>query len=113
MFPAQSEPRADALTRGLSSIAFEQQLLEGFGVHDRRIADRVHAGGNRTVDLSERDLVAHRDGGLETRAASALQVESGGLRGEARAEHGFTRQVPLARMLHHRAGPHLVDPVTA
>ena len=108
---AQSEPRADALARALSAVALEQELLEGLGVDDGRIADRVDAGGDRTVDLSKRDFVSQHDRGFEARAAGPLQVEPGGFRGETRAEHGFAGQVPLARMLHDGARRHVVDPL--
>ena len=106
--PSHGPMRSPAL---LSAVALEQELLEGLGVDDGRIADRVDAGGDRTVDLSERDFVSQHDRGFEARAAGPLQVEPGGFRGETRAEHGFARQVPLARMLHDGARRHVVDPL--
>ena len=109
----QSEPGADTLAGGLSPVALEQELLEGLGIHDRRIAHRVDAGGDGAVDLPERDLVAQRDRGLQARAASPLQVQPRGFGGEAGTEHGFAREVPLAGVLHDGAGRHLVDAQTA
>jgi hypothetical protein len=55
------------------------------------------------VDLAERDLVGDDDRRLEARAAGALHVEARRIRSEAGVEQRFARQVPLARMLHHRA----------
>ena len=106
---AQAEPGAEPLARGLAAIALEQQLLETLGKDHRRIADRVDPAGDGAVDLSERDLVAEENRGLEARAAGALQVEARRFRGEPAAEHRFARQIPLAGVLHDRAGRDLVQ----
>ena len=42
-------------------------------------------------------------------AAGALQVETRRFRGEPRAQHRFAREIPLTRVLHHRAGRDIVE----
>jgi hypothetical protein len=54
-------------------------------------------------------LLPSRIGRFQTGAAGALQVESRCLRGETRSEYRLARQVPLARVLHHRAGGDIVE----
>ena len=103
------EPRREAATRALAAIALEQELLKTAWKDHGRIADRIHARGDGVVDLAQRDFVTHEDGRLETGAAGALQVEARRFRGEPGAQHRFAREVPLARMLHHRAGRHVVE----
>ena len=108
-FQAQSEPGTQAFAERLAAVALQQQLLEALRVDHGRIAHGIDARGNGAVDLAERDLVAEQNRRFQAGAAGALQIESRRLRGEARAEHRLARQVPLARMLHHRAGGDVVQ----
>ena len=108
MLQAQSEPRRETSGCGFAAITLEQELLKRPRIDHGRIADGVHARGDGAVDLPERDLVAENDRGLEAGAAGALQIEPGRFRRQPAAEHGLARQIPLARMLHDRAGGNLV-----
>ena len=57
-------------------------MLKALREDHGRIADRVHTGCNRTVDLSECYFVAEQNSGFQTRSAGALQIEARRFRGE-------------------------------
>src|SRR3990172_1684213 len=110
---SEVKPGLDALTEAARAETPEHQLLVAARKHGRRVADGIHAARDAGIDLSERDLVADQDRSLETRAAGTLQVESRSLRRKSRAEHRFTREIPLARMLGRRAGDDVAEPLAA
>ena len=63
------------------------------------------------VDLAERDLVGDLDRRLQPGAAGLLDVVGGRLGCEPRAEHALAGQVEVARVLEHRAGHDLAEPL--
>ena len=89
----------------------QQDLLVLAAEDDRRVARGIDAARDAGIDLAERDLVRDGDRGLEARAAGALHVESRRLGREPGIEQRLARQVPLARMLHDRAGDDVAEPL--
>ena len=106
---AQAEERLDPFERRAAPVRAQQQLLVRARIHDRRIADGVHAGCDAGIDLAECDLVADRDRRLQARAAGTLHVEAGRLRIEARRQNALAHQVEILRMLQHGACDHVAE----
>ena len=100
---------SDLLLRVLHAIDVHQDLTEVFVQLDRRVGRGVGAAGDRAVDLAERDLVRHQDGGLKPGAAGLADVERRRLGSKLRAQHDFTRQVQLTRELQHCAAGEVAD----
>ena len=78
---------------------------------DRRVGRGVHAARDPRVDLPQRDLVGDRDHGLQPGPARLLDVVGRRLGREPGAEHGLAREIAVARVLQHRAGDDLAQPL--
>jgi hypothetical protein len=57
MLRAQRQPGREPLAESAAAIAREQELLVRPGIHDRRIAHRVHPAGKPGIDLAKCNLV--------------------------------------------------------
>jgi hypothetical protein len=108
----QAQPGLDAFAETAAAIARQQQVTEFGGKHHGWIADGVDTAGNARIDLAQRDLVADQDGGLEAGAAGPLDVEARSLGIEPRRQHAFAHQVEVLRVLQHRAGNDIAQPLS-
>ncbi len=107
----QRSPRREPLAQRTPTRTAQQDPTQVFVDADRRVARGIDARCNRAVDLSGRNLQAEQDRGFEAGATRALQVESRGMRIERSTQHGFARQVEIARALEHRPGAHVAQPL--
>ena len=109
MLWAHLRERLEPVRVGLRPVDLEQDLPEVLADRDRCVGGGVDASGDCAPHLSECDLVAHEDRGLEARPAGLLDIVRRGLGGELRAEHALARQVEVATVLEHGSGGHLVE----
>ena len=98
------EPRRIRAPPGPAARAVERDAVQGSPVADRHVAGRVDAAGDAGLDFAQGDPLTDLDRSRETGAAGALDVVGGRVRVQTGAERGFARQIPVARMLDHRAG---------
>src|SRR6478735_3755452 len=97
----------------LGGVDLHQLAAQLVADRDRRVGGGVGAAGDARVDDPERDLVGHLDRRLQAGAAGLLDVGGGGLGGEPGAEHALAGEVEVARVLEHRAGHDLAEPLAA
>ena len=100
---------AQPALEGLGAVGLEQDLAELLVDRDRRVGGGVGAAGDADLDLAQRDLVGHLDGGLDAGVAGLLDVVGGRLGAEPGAEHRLAGQVEVAAVLEHGAGDHLAE----
>ncbi len=108
---ADLRERLDPVGGRARGVRLEQDLAQVVVERDRGVRGGVGAAGDGRVGLAESDLVGDQDRRLEAGAARLAHVERGGLRRELRAEDGLAGQVDVARVLEHRAGRDLAEPL--
>ena len=108
---ARAHPREEreTLLERPGSVEVEQQATQVLVDLDRGVGGRVEASGDSDLGLAHRDLVGERDRGLQTGAASLLDVV--GRRGvvERAAEHALPGQVEVVAVLEHAAAGDLAQ----
>ena len=95
----------------LGGVDLHQLAAQLVADRDRRVGGGVGAAGDARVDDAERDLVGHLDRRLQPGAAGLLDVGGGGLGREPGAEHALAGEVEVARVLEHRSGDDLAEPL--
>jgi len=108
---AQIADRAELVGPALAAREREHGALQVLAVGERHVARAVGAAGDGAVDLAAVDAVRELRHRREAGAAGALQVVRRRGRMQPRAERRFARQVPVARVLDHRARGDLADPL--
>ena len=106
---SELQPRRESCAERLGPEARQQHLLIGTRIDNGCITGRVDSSGNARLDLPERNLVADGNRRFQARATGTLQVVCGCRRRQARRQHAFPGQVPLAGVLEYCAGSHLTQ----
>ena len=95
----------------LGGVDLHQLAAQLVADRDGRVGGGVGAAGDARVDDAERDLVGHLDRRLQPGAAGLLDVGGGRLGCEPGAEHALAGEVEVARVLEHRPGHDLAEPL--
>jgi hypothetical protein len=101
----------EAGAQGAGPVELQQRPPHVLVELQRRVRGGVHPGGDADLQLTQRDLVGDRDDGFQPGAAGLLDVVRRGAGVQARAEDDLPGEVEVARVLEHRAGDHLADPL--
>ncbi len=109
----RTRPRRESLAERSTARTTQKQFAIRRGIDDGNIAGRIDARGDGGVDLTHRDFQTEHDGGIETGAAGALQIERRSFRRETAIEHALARQVEILGVLEHRAGADIAEHLAA
>ncbi len=101
--------RRKFLAERLGRRGLQQTPAQGLAVHDRHVRSGVRAATDANLDLPGRDLAGDVDDRVQRRAARALQGDAGRQRRQAGTQCGLAAQVPVRRMLDHRAHRHFAE----
>ncbi len=86
-----------------------EPLGEGALQFDRRVRDRIGAGRDGAVDLSDRDFRRAAERRLQARAAGLGQRDARRILAKLRADDRFPREIEVLGVGYDRAAHHFVD----